>query len=259
MTKGYRVITLTLLLVGLLAGCAPATPTPAPADLGPARAAMTAGDYTQAVTLLETIVAANDTDAEAYFMLGLSYFNLQQYDPARAAFQRSLELDDSRAAAVHHNLGALAYQRNDYETATTEFTAALAADPNDPDTHYQLGATYLILSIPEDSFFPDQEKLTQAQTEFETALTLQPGKPEALVGLGNVYLLQNRIDDAITLLKQAADENPQMLEALFGLGRAYAIAGDNAAARETLEAFLALNPPAIWADQANEILNSLEP
>ncbi len=243
-------------LAMLLGGCGPTTP---PADISAVEAALAAKNYDQAALLLETIIAAEPNHAEAHFLLGLANFNLGRHAQAQTAFRRSLELDDERAAAIHHNLGALAYQINDYETAVAEFTAALQFEPNDPDTHYQLGAAYLILAIPENSFFPDEALLLQAQEEFETALHLAPSKPEALVGLGNVYLLQNRLPDAIAILEQAAAENPSMLEALFGLGRAYAIAGNNAAAQETLQAFLALNPPEVWAEQAREILTMLGP
>jgi tetratricopeptide (TPR) repeat protein len=99
--------------------------------------------------------------------------------------------------------------------------------------------------------------LAKAQAEFERALEIAPGKAEALVGLGNSYLLANELDQAIETLQDAVDVNPEMPEALFALGRAYALAGQAEEARETLERFLQTDPPAVWAQQAQQLLDQL--
>jgi Flp pilus assembly protein TadD len=218
---------------------------------------MDAGNYVDAAQKLEEIVDANDENAEAYFLLGVARFNLGEYELARSAFERALELDPERAASVHHNLGALAYQMQDFQTAETEFKAALETDPDDPDTHYQLGATYLVQALPANTMTPDAEMLTRAEEQFEKALDLAPGKGEALVGLGNVYLLDNRVEEAVEVLEQAVDGNPEMGEALFALGRAYTLAGETEEARATLQRFLEGNPPEVWAEQARQILAQL--
>jgi len=219
-----------------------------------------AGDYSAAARALEQYVARNKNDAEAYFLLGLTYFNTGKYTEARAAFQQAMTLDPDRAGAVHHNLGALAYQTGELETATQEFNAALAIDPNDPDSHYQLGATYLVMAVPLTvDAAPDADVLSKAEVEFQHALQLAPEKPEALVGLGNVYLLQNRFEEAVTVLAQAVKARPQMSEALFALGRAYAATEQPELARTTLQQFLDTQPPAEWAQQAQLLIAQLTP
>ncbi len=253
MKKHWLTGTLYLLLaLVLVTGCGRTPPT-----LDEAQSKMDAGEFTAAADMLEQIVAQDQENAEAYFLLGLSYFNLANYEKAQGAFEQTLKLDPERAAAVHHNLGALAYQTGDMNTAIEEFKSALDADPNDSDTHYQLGATYLVLALPTEIQPPDEEKLQQAQAEFEASLALTPGKPEALVGIGNIYLLQNRLPEAIETLEQVVEDNPQMREALFALGRTYATAGDVPQAQATLQRFLDTDPPAVWAQQAQEILTQL--
>ena len=246
------------LILLITAGCGGSqTATPSAVDLSEIKTQIEAEEYQAAAQALEEVVAENEQNAEAYFLLGLSYFNLNQYQKARDAFNRALELDSERAAAIHHNLGALAYQMGDIETAEAEFKAALETEPDDPDTHYQLGATYLVKALPANSQMPDPEMLEMARAEFERALELAPGKAEALVGLGNSYLLENRLDDAIETLEEAIDANPEMPEALFALGRAYALAGQTEEARETLERFLDTDPPAVWAQQAQQLLDQI--
>jgi tetratricopeptide (TPR) repeat protein len=216
------------------------------------------GEYAAAVEALEYIVGEDTSNAEAAFALGLAYFNAGQYEKAREAFENSLELDSGRAAAVHHNLGALAYQVGEMQEAVKEFQAALEADPDDPDTHYQLGATYLTMAQPTaEGQQPDMGLLEQARQELERALELAPNKPEALVGLGNYYMVMNQFPEAIEKLELAVEENPTMREALFALGRAYAVNGQIARAKETLQMFLDTDPPEVWAGQARDILMQL--
>ncbi|MFP4345034.1 MAG: tetratricopeptide repeat protein [Anaerolineales bacterium] len=255
-----RVILLTLVLtLPLLVSCrGSATPEVALQSLDEIQAQMDAGNYRVAVEALQALTEQEPENAEAYFLLGLSNFNLGNFSDARAAFERTLELDSGRAGAVHHNLGALAYQMGDLEEAVSQFQAALELEPEDPDTHYQLGATYLQLALPPTGGPPDSTLLAQAEGEFNRALELAPGKAEALVGLGNVYLQQGNFEEAIEALEQALEKNPEMPEALFALGGAYLQTGQISEARDALQRFLETNPPAVYTQQAQDLLQRLE-
>jgi len=226
-------------------------------ELDRVQAMLDAGDFEAAKAELEAILAGDGENAEVYFKLGLTSFNLGDHQAARDQFNMSLSLEPDRAAAVHHNLGVLAYQVGDMDAAIAEFQAALEADPDDADTHYQLGATYLILAFPMGAIEPDAGRFQQAEDEFNRALAEEPDKPEALVGLANIYMLRNDMEQAISTLERVIEQGPQMREALFALGRAYASVGDTASAKSTLEQFLDTDPPAVWIEQAQEILRSL--
>jgi len=228
-------------------------------DLDQIEAQMDKGEYAEAREALDRVVSNDEANAEAHFMLGLTYFNLEEYTKARESFERALELDPDRAAAIHHNLGALAYQMGDMETALSEFQAALDADPDDPDTHYQLGATYLVLAFPSGAMEPKPEMVNEAEAEFKRALELADQKPEAKIGLANVYLVRGEIDQAISLLEEVLENKPEMREALFALGRAYLTAGEVDQAEATLERFLETDPPQIWAEQAETMLRQISP
>jgi len=269
MQKRYLMSVVAILLVVGALGAGgyfllrePSAVTPTPelpaASLETAQEQMDAGEFESAKVILEQIVAAEPENAEAYFLLGLTYFNLQMYDQAKDFFDRALTIEPDRAPAVHHNLGVLAYQLGDMETAVEEFQAAMELDPQDADTHYQLGAAYLVMAFPMDALEPDAAYLQQSQTEFEQALTLDSDKPEALVGLANVYMFQNKLPEAIELLETAVEQQPEMREALFALGRAYAVSGQLAKATETLNRFLETEPPEVWAQQAQELLAQLD-
>lgn len=226
-------------------------------DFAAIQSELDAGDFESARTKLEAIIAADETNAEAHFSLGLTLFNLGDYTAAGEHFTRSLQLDPERAAAVHHNLGVLAYQSGDMATAESEFGLALDADPSDADTHYQLGATYLIQAYPMGAVEPDTALLQKAQSEFEHALEIAPDKPEALVGLANIDMLRGEMEQAIGRLERVIAQDPAMREALFALGRSYAAVGRAEEARATLRQFLDTAPPAMWAEQAQQMLAEL--
>ncbi|MGC9521252.1 MAG: tetratricopeptide repeat protein [Anaerolineae bacterium] len=256
-------IALAMVLIGAVVAVIYLSNRPLPSEeeadaMAAIQAEIDAGNYESARTQLEEVLAEDEGDAEAHFKLGLVYFNLGEYQLAQERFSRSLELEPDRAAAVHHNLGVLAYQTGDMDGALEEFRAALSVDPDDPDTHYQLGATYLLVAFPTGAEEPDMESLASAEAEFERALEVASGKPEALVGLANVYMLRGEMTGAIDLLEQAIEQAPEMREALFALGRAYAAVGERDRAIDTLETFLATDPPAMWAQQAQELLDELD-
>lgn len=245
-----------LIVVGLFLAIrlsSPSSPKVSGIDMDAVQAQIDAGQYAVARDTLQQAIVEDAGNAEAHFLLGLACFNLEEYPKARESFLKALELEPERAAAVHHNLGVLAYQTGEMETAVQEFKSALEADPNDPDSHYQLGATYLQIA----SSTSDLSYLTQAEAEFQQVLKLTPGKPEALVGLGTLYLSQNKIAEATTLLEQAVQADPQMREALFALGVAYYSNGELSLAKETLQKFLDTQPPERWAKEAQDILAQL--
>lgn len=217
-----------------------------------------AEDFSGAKAQLEKILEKDANNAEAHFLLGLALFNLGEYSAAESHFEEAMALDPARASAVHHNLGVLAFQLGDMETALAEFQQALVEDPDDPDSHYQLGATYLVLAYPMGAVEPDPDLLKQAEDQFELSLQTSPDKPEALVGLANIYMLSNDLTQAIELLEKAIQAEPNMREALFALGRAYAFSGNISNAKTTLEKFLDTSPPAQWRQQAEDLLSQLE-
>lgn len=78
------------------------------------------------------------------------------------------EYEESSAQELlrqHYNL-ALAYDQNQqFDEAEAEYKKALKADPNDPDTHYNLGIIY-------DDYFQDK---VRAIAHYEKYLEFRPG------------------------------------------------------------------------------------
>ncbi len=244
--------------IGVFVHYSTKTPQVAVVDMESVQQNIDTGEYSIAKEQLAQILETDNDNAEAHFLMGLAQFSMEEFAEAKDHFVRSMELEPDRAAAVHHNLGVLAFQLGDMQTSLDEFQLALDEDPGDPDSHYQLGATYLVLAFPMGAVQPDPDLLQQSEEQFELSLEVSPDKPEALVGLANVYMLKNDLPQAIDLLEKAVQAKPDMREALFALGRAYAFSGNVAQAKSTLEHFLETDPPAQWKQQAEELLAQLE-
>ncbi|MDY6878195.1 MAG: tetratricopeptide repeat protein [Chloroflexota bacterium] len=223
------------------------------------RAHLEAGEYAEAIADLEAAIEADPDNSEAYFLLGQAYNQTGDLMKAADEFRTVIALDPDKAAAAHHNLGVTYFQLQEPGAAVAEFQAALELDPDDPDSHYQLGAAYLVLALSGADLTtpPDPQLLEQAIAEFETALELRENMPEALIGMGNVYIQQGDYAAAIDTLQRATEQMPDSPEGYYALGEAYARSGDTTGACEAYTSFLTLDPPPNWRAQGEQAMASL--
>lgn len=243
------------------------------------------------LSVMESVAQATPSDAEARYWLGRAYYETGQADPAIRALQQTLELRSdhglahfwlgqiyaeqgrleearreldaalprlSEKAAAYHNRGVVLYQLGDLEGATSDLEAAIREDPDDPRSHYQLGAVYLARAIPANPFaLPDSAPLEKAQAEFDRALQLCPGMPEALIGMGNLHLLQGDAQKALEVLNPVLERHPDSAQAWYAAAQAHATLGNTSEACHALDQFLSLSPPAEWAEQAQKAKGQL--
>lgn len=267
MQRSYT-IAIVLLVVALFAGLViilasrqGSTPGGAITDrdesLEAARASLDAGEYDAAIADLEAAVEADPGNSEAHFLLGQAYNKKGQLLDAADEFRTVIELNPEDAAAAHHNLGVTYLQLQDLGAAIAEFEAAIRLEPDDPDTRYQLGAAYLYLALAGAGSGDAQQFIAQAQAEFETALELKENMPQALVGLGNIYNQQANHAAAIQVLQQAIEQAPDLPEAYYALGEAYAMSGDVAKACETYGQFMEMDALPLWKDQGRQVMTAL--
>lgn len=147
------------------------------------------------------------------FLLGISTYQLNDFDAAQAAFARETRIDPGDAAAwMWTGVAALAAGRNDQ--AVAPLTRAKQIDPRNIDTLYHLGRAYLLLS--KDSYGemyhldPDSarvhETLAQADVqagksgdaiaEYTRAITKSPTQPGVREELADELWRAMKLDDA---------------------------------------------------------------
>jgi tetratricopeptide (TPR) repeat protein len=220
--------------------------------------------YPEAIAPLERQLAAHPDDAFVRQILGLSYFDQENYskvagvlhplrnnlpdDPAllfawgtalvrtrqsaEAAkmFQHMLQQNDANPG-VHYLLGQAYAQGKDYPNALTELKAAVRLDPNLAEAHYYTGLVYL-----------NQSDFDNAVEEFRAELALRPGDAVTSYHLAFALLSKGQTEEAASLLRDVIKAKPNYEMAHFELGRALLQQGDLEGAISNLEIAKKLQP-----------------
>jgi tetratricopeptide (TPR) repeat protein len=116
----------------------------------------------------------NPADASAHYNLGLIHQQRGEYEEAKAAFQRAIEIDEDEVDA-HYQLGRIARQQERLADAVKYFDAVVTRAPqhNLHEVWREIGRTYLQASQFED-----------ARYAFEQFLEKRPSDAEALYHYG---------------------------------------------------------------------------
>lgn len=104
--------------------------------------------------------------------------------------------------------------RNDAPGAIQEYRRALAADPNLPGIHFELGEALLKYSASEPN-------LSEAEKEFKAAVAANPADSNAEYQLGEVALSRNDSENALQHYSRALQLRPHFVEAQIGLGKVF--------------------------------------
>jgi TonB family protein len=100
--------------------------------------AYNSGDYAKAVNLLKAVTSQNKGDAEAWNILGTSYFHLDRVREATNAFEKSVDADPKNATA-HANL-AIVYLLRNKSKGEEMARDTLKLDPKSAGANFVLGA-----------------------------------------------------------------------------------------------------------------------
>ncbi len=139
--------------------------------------------------------------------LGITYSQLQYYEYAAAAFQRSIDLNPKYAYSVN-NLGSVRFAQKDLKKAEKHFKKAIKLKADEASFHMNLGALYF-----------ERKKYEKAMTEWQKGLALDPD-----------ILIKS---DAISL--SIAGGTDSLMERSYFMARLYASAGNVLKAIESLQ------------------------
>ncbi|MDP1537713.1 MAG: tetratricopeptide repeat-containing serine protease family protein, partial [Burkholderiales bacterium] len=128
---------------------------------------------------------ADPGNALAWFLIGRAHQNLNQLDPAIAAYREALRINPEYAAAWN-NLGITYRSLKRYDDAIAATREALRINPEDAAAWSNLGLTY-----------HDLKRYDDAIAAYRQALRIDPEEAKAWNNLGNTYRSLKRYDDAI--------------------------------------------------------------
>lgn len=150
---------------------------------------------------------------------------------------------ESWNALGYYNLGTVALQEGRLDEAEDFLNTALTLDPFDGGTLSNLGLVHL-----------QRNDIATARNVLETAVKRAPDHPEALENLGSLYLNLEAEEEAVVYLGRAAEALPSSADIHAKLALAYFRLERYAAAEQSAQRAIALNPS---HPLANQILQAL--
>jgi tetratricopeptide (TPR) repeat protein len=140
-------------------------------------AAMSAGNFSQAVEACRRETRLQPGFPEAYFNLGLAEEQSGQLDEAHTALLKALQLKPALRGA-HLFLGTIAYKQNRFKDAEENFLRETRLDPKNAKAFMWLGVCHLVEDKPEETI-----------ALLDKAHQLDPSDVDALYHRGRAYLL----------------------------------------------------------------------
>ena len=164
-------------------------------------------DYQQARLAASRALQLDPASAAAENLVGTAEFGLGNLAVAGAHFRRALEIDPHFVRA-HRSLGAVYLKQKLLEEAGREFQAVLTAYPDDFIARYSLGLTLLL-----------QHQPAQALPQFEKASALDRNDPAPLMGALQAQLELKQAGPARAVLRELdnrlAPRDPRRLQLAF--------------------------------------------
>ncbi|MEX1224175.1 MAG: tetratricopeptide repeat protein [Pirellulales bacterium] len=133
--------------------------------------------------------------------------------------------------------GTRYYQQGQYGPALQKFQEARQAQPNNPDSYYNLGATYHQLAKAQN----DPSYWQQAENYYNQCLDYDANHVQCYRALAVMLVEQDRSDAAFRLLEGWGDRSPGVADAKVELARLHEEFNDKAAAQEKLLEAIAIN------------------
>lgn len=164
------------------------------------------GDNDQAISLIEQALTEAPEYSDAYNNLGNIFNNLEQFEKAAECYGKALDLNSDNAAA-HNNYGVVLNRLSRVEEAIEAFSKAIALMPDNAEFYKNLG-----------NGFKKQGDFTKSIEAYRKVISLKPYKSENYEYLCVVLYLQGNVEEAISLVKEWLEfdpENPLALHRLY--------------------------------------------
>jgi tetratricopeptide (TPR) repeat protein len=165
--------------------------------------------------------------AEAWLVAGLAQAQANQRPNAEASLRQALTLDDSLADA-HRVLGDILLAAARREESRQHLDRALTLAPDDPLVHLVLARWHLARGTPND--------LVEARRHLDRPAGPHPPL-EYFLARGELARGEERWEEAIRYLRQAARMGPREYRVFFQLSQAYRGAGRGAEAEEAFHTY----------------------
>lgn len=156
----------------------------------------------------------SDTLSLKYFQQGFGLHQKGQLDRAERLYRQVPEISP-HYGETRHQLGIIAIQRGDWNSAVTHILEAIQCNSRYPTYFASLGWAYHCCG-----------RYTDAIKSYQTALSLNPRLAAVYVNLGNAFIAAGQIEAAINSYRSAITIDASLVEANFNLANALKTSGE---------------------------------
>jgi tetratricopeptide (TPR) repeat protein len=192
------------------------------------------GEYLDCAIALKKAEELEPLDARSRFTLAMAYVVLRQRRWARPELE-TLAAADPRNPLYPYWLARLEYDEEHYAAAVEGFRRALAVDPGYLKAYDNLGLALDALGRYDEAIQSGQEALRLNRARASHS-------PWPALNLGLVLMRLDRLDEAETLLRESAREDPRFAPASYQLGVVLEKRGREAEAVAALSEAARLDP-----------------
>lgn len=156
-------------------------------------------DFSDADKWFSQVVSETPNDADAWYLLGRTKYNENEFAAAISSFEHALNLHP-RYVEAENNIGLCWKELNDHDKARAAFQAAIdwqGETPVDAQPFLNLG-----------TLLADNNQGADALPYLAKAVGLSPKNPAVHEELGKVYLAMNKLPEAQAELEQAVTLSP---------------------------------------------------
>jgi tetratricopeptide (TPR) repeat protein len=188
-------------------------------------------DFGAAVTGLASYLAKNPKDAEGYYSLGRSYYEMEEADKAFPFYQKAVELDNTKYVWIYET-GLLAYDINNYKEAIKYFNDAAAAGyPESNDFTETLGYSYIY-----------NGDFAKGETLLLKILAKKPGDKEMLRDIAEVYYKAKMYDKSLEYCQKLLEINAKDGKALWQAGLCFQKKGQKDRGQQMCDMAIQMDP-----------------
>jgi len=182
-----------------------------------------AGQMQAAVEEHERALAADPKNVQAHLNLITLYARLGQTEKAEEHYRALLEIDPNLVES-HYNYGVMLTGQQKHKEAAEAYRRALEINPYYAEAHSNYA--YLLMI---------EGRLDEAAEHYRAAIANKPNYRLAHFNLGRILVHQGKAADAIShFLQTLTPEDEDTPRYMYGLGAAYARAGDRKSALKYL-------------------------
>ncbi len=216
------------------------------------------------VVLYGSKLAENNSGKEVKYMLGKSYYELENYGQAQKYLYAARAENPKNIDAVTL-LGKVLIEMSNYKQAINVYNQTLELDPNNNQLLYELGLLYYSLNdeksavkyfelAADKGFKTDLDFLENLGMAYlgqdikkgvqilEKVLEKKPGNSDILFQIGQAYYKAEKFQDAATTYFQIYSADPSNIRALYMTGVAFQKKGDKQKGIALCEEAIAKDP-----------------